>query len=46
MAATRVDGEFTLFYLVFNTIFNLASQDGQVACFQNAAAHCAAAGGS
>jgi hypothetical protein len=39
MAATRVDGEFSLVYLVFNTIFNLVTQDGQVACFQNAAAH-------
>jgi SAM-dependent methyltransferase len=39
MATTRVEGEFELVYLVFNTIFNLTSQDGQVACFQNAAAH-------
>jgi hypothetical protein len=39
MAATRVDGDFALVYLVFNTIFNLTTQDGQVACFQNAAAH-------
>jgi SAM-dependent methyltransferase len=39
MASTRVDGEFSLVYLVFNTIFNLTTQDGQVACFQNAAAH-------
>jgi hypothetical protein len=39
MAATRVDGEFSLVYLVFNTIFNLVTQDGQVACFANAAAH-------
>ena len=39
MAATRVDGEFSLVYLVFNTIFNLTTQDGQVACFENAAAH-------
>jgi SAM-dependent methyltransferase len=39
MAATRVDGEFSLVYLVFNTIFNLTTQDAQVACFQNAAAH-------
>jgi SAM-dependent methyltransferase len=39
MATTRVDGEFTLVYLVFNTIFNLTTQDGQVACFENAAAH-------
>jgi hypothetical protein len=39
MAATRLDGEFSLVYLVFNTIFNLVTQDGQVACFANAAAH-------
>ena len=39
MAATRVHGEFSLVFLVFNTIFNLTTQDGQVACFQNAAAH-------
>jgi SAM-dependent methyltransferase len=39
MAATRVEGEFSLVYLVFNTIFNLTSQDAQVACFENAAAH-------
>jgi methyltransferase family protein len=39
MATTRVDGEFSLVYLVFNTIFNLVTQDGQVACFENAAAH-------
>jgi SAM-dependent methyltransferase len=39
MSATRVEGEFALVYLVFNTIFNLTTQDGQVACFENAAAH-------
>jgi hypothetical protein len=39
MAATRVEGDFSLVYLVFNTIFNLTTQDGQVACFENAAAH-------
>src|SRR3954452_7329804 len=39
MAATRVDGEFSLVYLVFNAIFNLVTQDGQVACFANAARH-------
>jgi SAM-dependent methyltransferase len=44
MAATRVDGEFSLVYLVFNTIFNLTTQDGQVACFENAAAHLRAGG--
>jgi SAM-dependent methyltransferase len=38
-ATTRGDGEFSLVYLVFNTIFNLVTQDEQVACFQNAAAH-------
>ena len=32
-------GEFSLVYLVFNTIFNLVTQDAQVACFENAAAH-------
>jgi SAM-dependent methyltransferase len=39
MATTRVEGEFAVVYLVFNTIFNLTTQDAQVACFQNAAAH-------
>jgi SAM-dependent methyltransferase len=38
-ARTRVDGTFTLVYLVFNTIQNLTTQDAQVACFENAAAH-------
>jgi len=44
MATTRLDGEFALVYLVFNTIFNLTTQDGQVACFQNAAAHLSGGG--
>jgi SAM-dependent methyltransferase len=44
MAATRLDGEFSLVYLVFNTIFNLTTQDGQVACFENAARHLAPGG--
>jgi SAM-dependent methyltransferase len=35
----RVDRRFSLVYLVFNTIMNLTSQDDQVACFANAAAH-------
>jgi hypothetical protein len=39
MAATRVPGAFRLVYLVFNTIGNLTTQDEQVACFVNAAAH-------
>ena len=38
-ATTRVDGTFALVYLVINTIMNLTSQDEQVACFANAAAH-------
>jgi SAM-dependent methyltransferase len=38
-ARTRVDGTFRLAYLVFNTITNLTTQDEQVACFRNAAAH-------
>src|SRR4051794_22260021 len=44
MAATRVDGEVSLVYLVFNTIFNLTTQDGQVACFENASAHLGSGG--
>src|SRR5262249_27506923 len=39
MTTTRVDGSFRLVYLVFNTIGNLVTQDQQVACFANAAAH-------
>ena len=38
-ATTRVDGAFSLVYLVWNTIDNLTTQDEQVACFRNAAAH-------
>jgi SAM-dependent methyltransferase len=38
-STTRVDGEFSLVYLVFNTIFNLVTQEAQIACFENAAAH-------
>jgi SAM-dependent methyltransferase len=38
-ATTRVDGTFTLAYLVFNTIMNLTSQDEQVACFENVSRH-------
>ncbi len=39
MATTRIDGTFTVAYLVFNTIMNLTDQDAQVACFRNAARH-------
>jgi SAM-dependent methyltransferase len=38
-ATARVDGTFALAYLVFNTINNLTTQEGQVACFGNVAAH-------
>jgi SAM-dependent methyltransferase len=39
MTSTRVDGRFDLVYLVFNTVGNVTTQDGQVAVFANAAAH-------
>ncbi|GHH69032.1 methyltransferase [Streptosporangium violaceochromogenes] len=38
-AATRVEGEFGLVVLAINTIFALPSQEAQIACFGNAAAH-------
>ena len=38
-ATTSVDGSFALAYLVFNTIGNLTTQEAQVACFRNVAAH-------
>jgi SAM-dependent methyltransferase len=38
-AKTRLRDTFRLVYLVFNTIMNLTTQDEQVACFENAAAH-------
>ncbi|MFC6161572.1 GNAT family N-acetyltransferase [Kribbella jiaozuonensis] len=39
MSAVRVPGEFSLVYLVYNTISNLLTQEEQVACFRNAARH-------
>ncbi|MET0324827.1 MAG: class I SAM-dependent methyltransferase [Ilumatobacteraceae bacterium] len=44
MTRTRVDGTFTLVYLVFNTIMNVTTQSEQVAVFANAAAHLAPGG--
>ena len=44
MATAQVAGEFSLVYLVFNTIGNLRTQDEQVACFANAARHLAPGG--
>ena len=38
-ATTTVEGTFSVAYLVFNTIMNLTTQDEQVACFENVAAH-------
>jgi len=38
-ADVPVDGEFALVYVVFNTFFALSSQDEQVRCFRNVAAH-------
>jgi hypothetical protein len=38
-AAVPVEGSYRLIYLVFNTIFNLLTQDDQVRCFQNVAPH-------
>jgi SAM-dependent methyltransferase len=38
-ATTKVGGRFSVVYLVFNTVINLTSQEEQIACFQNAAAH-------
>jgi SAM-dependent methyltransferase len=39
MTTARVAGQFSLAYLVFNTISNVTTQDGQVDVFCNAAAH-------
>jgi SAM-dependent methyltransferase len=36
---TRVEGTFSLVYLVYNTIMNVTTQDEQVETFCNAAAH-------
>lgn len=39
MATTTVPGDFSLVYLVFNSISNLRTQGEQVECFKNAACH-------
>src|SRR5262245_51015214 len=36
-ATAKVDGPFSLAYLIFNTIMNLTTQAAQVACFRNVA---------
>ena len=43
-ATTSVGGTFKLAYLVRNTIMNLTTQDEQVECFRNVAAHLGAGG--
>ncbi|MFJ5546273.1 class I SAM-dependent DNA methyltransferase [Streptomyces sp. NPDC093225] len=44
MATTVAPGEYTLVYLVYNTISNLLTQAEQVECFRNAARHLAPGG--
>jgi SAM-dependent methyltransferase len=44
MTTTEVDGAFSLVYIVFNSISNVTTQEGQVAVFANAAAHLAPGG--
>lgn len=39
VSTARVAGTFDLVYLLFNTIGNVTTQDGQVGVFQNAARH-------
>jgi SAM-dependent methyltransferase len=39
MATARVPGEFSLVYLVWNSISNMRTQQEQVECFRNAARH-------
>jgi SAM-dependent methyltransferase len=43
-ADVGVDGSFDLVFLVFNTLFNLTSQDDQVRCFRKVARHLTASG--
>src|SRR5437868_732559 len=39
ITTTKVDGTFSVVYLVYNTIMNLTTQDEQVDVFRNAARH-------
>jgi SAM-dependent methyltransferase len=43
-STTVVEGEFTLVYLLYNTIENITTQAGQIAAFRNAARHLAGNG--
>jgi len=38
-ADVPIDGDFALVYVVFNTLFALLTQEDQVRCFKNVAAH-------
>ncbi len=38
-AAVSVDGRYRLIFVVYNTIYNLLTQDDQVRCFENVAKH-------
>jgi SAM-dependent methyltransferase len=40
-ADVAVEGRYTLIYVVFNTLFALQTQEEQVRCFENVAAHLA-----
>ncbi|HVV23023.1 MAG TPA: class I SAM-dependent methyltransferase [Pseudonocardiaceae bacterium] len=44
MTQATAPGTYTLVYLVFNTISNVLTQAGQIACFRNAARHLAPGG--
>lgn len=44
MASVTAPAEYPVVYLVFNTIYNLLTQDAQVRCFENAARHLTADG--
>ena len=44
MSEVRAEGTFDFIFLIFNTLFNLTSQDAQVKCFHNAAAMLAPGG--
>jgi hypothetical protein len=43
-ADVAVSGSYRLVYVVWNTLFNLVTQDEQVRCFENVAAHLADGG--
>ena len=39
MSSVHLGGTYSLVYLVYNTVFNLLTEDDQVRCFENAARH-------